>query len=746
VTHPEQALPSSAKKQVGWLRRAWISQGIQTKILVPLILLMLLSLLGSLVGYVLSTNATRNRIIDQQIDGDYRRVSAALAASESDVFSGAEALARSPDLPAALETKDVLTIDRQALALRDRFRLDQVLILDTDGQALINIVAQSYLSQIATADRERLLRPANGRTSLVSVGSLWLLVGSAPVFKPSSGNPARLATVYTFLNVTEVLNRYRRELGLISTITVHPSAATLSSGQIALASGVYLSRGGFRELIANVRLGDRELPLLISRSEAEINNILSSGLSVVLLSNALTLVLVLLIGLFLARGFARPIRKLSRVAQSVAAGDLAARSGMFGHDEIGQLGQAYDSATSTISSLLEQQARSAGELHAILQSIGDGVLAIDTDEKIVIINPTAAALLGRQHESLIGQPLSTLMLVDDAMRMAAMELIVAQVRGELTDAAMQPTEHTIAIGTRIVRLQSAPIRTSASAQAGAVVVIQDVTTVVEADRSKTEFIATASHELRTPLASIKGYIDLFQLLGGTNLNDQQRDFLKVMKRQADHMTALVSDLLEMARVDRGAVRVNPSWVALPLVLDEALTALHDQIGRRAVRVQTELADNLPAIWIDSQHLRRILANLLSNAVKYVQRGGWVRVRAYELHAHAAFMATNEQPWPHAEQRSLVIEVEDDGVGIRAEDQPKIFNRFFRSENPLSVEAGGTGLGLAITQALVEHNGGQIGFLSIEKMGSRFWVRLPISMADDLLPATPDSREVGSLVE
>lgn len=736
----------SAEQQVGWLRRAWISQGIQTKILVPLMLLMLLSLLGSLVGYVISTNATRNRIIDQQIDSDYRRVSAALAASESDVFASAEALARSPDLLPALANKDVLTIDRQALALRDRFRLDQVLILDTEGQTLINIIAQSYLSKIDAVDRERLLTPANGRTTLVPIGPLWLLVGSAPVFRPATGTPTRLATVYTFLNVTEVLARYKRELGLISTITIHSDAARISSGQIALVSGAYVSREGFRELIASVRLGGYELPLLISRSETEINNILGSGLSVVLLSNAITLVLISLIGLFLARSFARPIRKLSRVAQSVAAGNLAARSGMFGHDEIGQLGQAYDSATSTISTLLEQQARSSGELHAILQSIGDGVLAIDTDEKIIIINPTAAELLGRQHEHLLGQPLSTLMVVDDTLHLAAMELIVAQVRGELTDADMQPTEHNIAIGTRIVRLQSAPIRASAGVQAGAVVVMQDVTTVVEADRSKTEFIATASHELRTPLASVKGYIDLFQLLGGGNLTEQQREFLKVMKRQADHMTALVNDLLEMARVDRGAVRVNPSWVALPLVLDETLTGLHEQIRQRSVRVQAELADELPALWIDSQHLRRILANLLSNAVKYVQRGGWVRVRAYELYGQSSFVTLHDQPWPHAEQRSLVIEVEDDGVGIRAQDQPKIFNRFFRSENPLTVEAGGTGLGLAITQALVEHNGGQIGFLSIEKMGSRFWVRLPISTVENLTRIEHSSREVGSLAD
>jgi PAS domain S-box-containing protein len=746
VAHIDQASSRPAKRRLNWFRSRWISQGIQTKILVPLTLLMLLSLLGSLIGYVLSTNATRNSIIDEQIQSDYQRAVVALTSSEKEVIESAQALARSPDLLPALATNDILLLDQQALAVKNRFGLDQVLVLDAEGQALVNITGQSFLSQIDAAERQRILAPLNRATTLTHIDSIWLLVGSAPVFDPNSAELSQLATVYTFLNITQALQDYRRELGLLAEIIVHPDAERLVVSPVALLARPAVSRDGYRELQTTIALGGEQFPVIVRRSESEINNILGSGFTVVLLSNGITLLFVLFIGLFLARSFARPIRKLSRVARSVASGDLAARANLFGNDEIGQLGKAFDAATNRITTLLDQQARSAGERHAILQSIADGVLAIDSNEKIIIINPTAAALLGRKQTALIDQPLRVLIEVEDPVRLTAMELIVNQVRSELSDADFTPTEYNIALGTRIIRLQSAPIRVGDNERIGAVVVMQDVTIAIEADRSKTEFIATASHELRTPLASIKGYIDLFQLLGSANLNEQQREFLKVMKRQADHMTSLVNDLLEMARVDRGALRVNPTWNSVSAALDEVLTSMHEQIRLKQIQVQTRVSENLPSLWIDTQHLRRILLNLLSNAIKYVRPKGWVRVRVSELQDETNLVAFDNQPWPHFDEHSLLIEIEDDGVGIKLEDQAKIFERFFRSENPLTVEAGGTGLGLAITQALVAHNSGQIGFRSVEGMGSCFWVRLPLATADSLaMVERDDTRSVGERV-
>ena len=533
------------------LKRTWISQDIQTKILVPLTLLMLLSLIGSLISFFVATNATRNRISDSQIESDFNRLAAALAEGEREVTDSARVLARASGITDALIDRNVLPLNRQSLLVRERFRLDQVLIVDTNDQTLINIASQSMLTRLDPEERERLLGPVGQRdTRLIPVGEAWLIIGNAPVFLASSGSNTRLADIYTVLNVTESIERYRRELGLISEAQILPNMTSLTDPT---------SQEGFRELSFTVNVAGGQLPILLRRSEREINTVLGSGIGVVLVVNSITIGLLLAIGIWLARSFTKPIQKLSRVAEAVAAGDLSARANLFGNDEIGRLGNAIDQANTTIGSLLERQARSAGELRAIMESIADGVLAVDALETIIILNPTAAQLLHRQPEDLLGQPLDALTAVDDEVLATAMQQIVDQMRDELADPLARPTEENVAIEGRIVRLNSAPI-SAAGQRLGAVVVLQDITAAIEADRAKTEFIATASHELRTPLASIKGYVDIFQLLGTHNLTEEQRSYLAVIRRQSDNMAQLISDLLEMARIERGALRASKRWL------------------------------------------------------------------------------------------------------------------------------------------------------------------------------------------
>ncbi len=383
--------------------------------------------------------------------------------------------------------------------------------------------------------------------------------------------------------------------------------------------------------------------------------------------------------------------------------------------------------------MLDQEAQRAGELNAILQNMADGLLVVDTNERIVMVNPVAADLLGQTADVLINKPLDTLTFVDDPIKAIGLQHVVEQVRAELADLEQTLAEGRITLGDRIVRLQSQPTLGRGSSLTGAVVVLQDITREVEADRAKSAFIGTASHEMRTPLASLKGFVDIFYLSDIDNLTQNQRLFLDTIKRQTDNLVSLVNDLLEVARLEQGTVRMERRWISIPTVIDESVTSLNTQITQRNAQVALDLAPDLPNVWIDTIHMRRIMTNLISNAVKYIHNNGSVWVRAYHLDdpAHLPGPPAGSHPWTMHDQRSVVIEVEDDGVGIREEDHPKIFQRFFRSENPLSVEAGGTGLGLAITQSLVALHNGQIGFRSAEGQGSCFWVRLPAPTTDHL---------------
>ncbi|NOK63567.1 MAG: hypothetical protein GFH27_549281n434 [Chloroflexi bacterium AL-W] len=736
---------------IAWFPRRmffkWRTASIRTKILVPLTLLMLLSVLGSTIGFIISTNTTRNSILDGEIAGDGSRLIDVLSRREEELTESASILANDSVLIGALELdqvgpdgSQVLIIDDRALQVRTRFRLDQVLVLNADNQVRVNIVAQSYLSYLTDVERDQLLGSTTAtETMLVQSDQATLLVGRAPVrsSRESDRPDEVIGMVYTFLNVSEELSRLRRDLGLQSEVQIadsQPIAATLpllEQQTLGREERVELATASYRTRMYDVTLGSQPVQIALLRSEEESNAIVGAGFQVMLLSSGMTFLLLLGLGIFLARSFTRPILQLADVAESVAAGDRSRRANLTDEDEIGQLGRSFDEATETIIHLLDEQAHISGELQAILQSIADGVIAIDNQERIVLINSMAVELLGQRSGTLVSQPLDTLLDVEDTTFCADMQRIVEQLKHTHKEREITDEKHAL-LGTRMVSLRSAPIVTLSGTRIGSVMVLHDITRVVEADRAKSDFIATASHELRTPLAAAIGYLDLFHLDGIQHLTTNQRSAFDAIKRQTDTLVLLTNDLLEMARIERGAVRVEQRWVEAASTIDEALVSLQSLFQSREMHLVCNIDADLPPLWIDVLHLRRVLTNLLSNALKYTPSDGLIVVRAYEIEDYATLpSAIPQDPWPHANPHSIVIEIEDNGVGIHPEDQDKIFTRFYRARNSLSVEAGGTGLGLTITHALVLLHGGQIGFRSAEGQGSCFWVRFPIHAVDSL---------------
>lgn len=754
VTSIEQSLSETPKrKKIFWFIPFldWSSVGIQTKILAPLVILMLLSLLGSTIGFIISTNTTRNRILDGQLNEDAHRLIGALAQSEQDVMDGAKALSQDPEMIRSLVIDEpgsdvIMRMDSRAVTVRDRFRLDQIVVRNAQDVSRVNITTFSNLSEadflkhpeISVCKQEAQMR-------VLHIKATDLLIGCAPIQAPEHvSNPNQnqtIGVVYTVQDLPRSLERFKRELGLASEVAFGLNQNTTNEALRASKprnSDSGISQNGHRIRNISLNIAGSPSKILVRLSEEHIKKIVGSGFVVMIVSSTITFLLLFSVGVWLARSFVKPIRRLDSVAQAVAAGDLSRRANLFHNDEIGRLGRSFDQATETIAHLLEQQARTAGERHAILQSMADGLLAVDSNERIIMINPVAAELLGQPPSVLLSQPLCALTSVEDPVFATGLQQIVEQVRHDLTEPDAEQNEEHISLGNRVVRLHGAPTRGSGNRLTGAVVVIQDITQAVESDRAKSAFIGTASHELRTPLASMKGFVDIFYMSGVENLSENQRMFLDTIKRQTENMVQLVNDLLEMARLEQGSQVAERQWINLETSVREALTSLQPQIEKRAALLHVSVQPKLPTIWIDSMHLRRIVTNLLSNAVKYVRMNGFIVVRVYELETIDQLPSHPvDQPWKYQAQRSVVFEVEDNGVGIRAEDQDKIFTRFFRSDNELSVESGGTGLGLAITQSLVHLHYGQIGFRSIENEGSCFWVRFPAPSTDIL----QDNKEV-----
>jgi signal transduction histidine kinase len=230
------------------------------------------------------------------------------------------------------------------------------------------------------------------------------------------------------------------------------------------------------------------------------------------------------------------------------------------------------------------------------------------------------------------------------------------------------------------------------------------------DELKSSFVSIAAHELRTPLTLIRGYGEM--LLDGDlgPLADKQRDCLEIIERNASRLLTITSELLDVTRIETGRVELVLKPVDLPTLLEVLATEFGPELEARVQRLTLCAPPDLPPALCDETRAAQIIANLLSNASKYTPPGGLITVRV-ALAEEAGF---------------LQISVADNGVGISADDQAKLFNRFFRAESSQLGEAKGTGLGLHITRALVELHGGRIWFESELGQGSTFYVTFPLA--------------------
>jgi two-component system phosphate regulon sensor histidine kinase PhoR len=405
----------------------------------------------------------------------------------------------------------------------------------------------------------------------------------------------------------------------------------------------------------------------------------------------------------LASTLARPLRELMDAARRFAAGDLDARIAVRRKDELGELAIILNQAAEQLRERWGESERDRRRIDAILSAMGDGLLAVDHRGFVVLANRSL-------RESLA---------LDQPVGRHFLESIRQREVGDVVDRILRTGERYAAEvellhPRRTYALIGFPFPGEEGAPSGAVISFHDITERLRLEEIRRDFVANASHELRTPLTSVRGFVEALED-GALETPETARRFLGKIRFHADRMATLISDLLELSRLESGEVVARPQHVDTGQIVREIASTFVEQAEHKRIELKV-VTRSAPSIVTDPEHFGHILSNLVDNAVKYTPEGGRIEVAASTSAAGQA-----------------VVEVRDNGPGIPVSHLQRIFERFYRVDKARSREAGGTGLGLSIVKHLAERIGADIHVESVEGQGSIFRILIP-RIDDDMVSA------------
>lgn len=361
-------------------------------------------------------------------------------------------------------------------------------------------------------------------------------------------------------------------------------------------------------------------------------------------------------------------------------------------------------------------------LEAVLEATNDAILVIDTAGQLVTVTPPFEVFTGIPRYSVLGHPAEALAQAIEARPELPRTLanVLRALAANETDSLGGELEIHVP-ERRILTWCSVPVYFQDGGLLGRSVTFRDVTRERDVDRLKTEFITLVSHELRTPLTSVKGFSDLI-LESGEDLPDDLREYLTIIALNADRLVTLINDIIDITRIENDRVELRPTPCELSEVVRNIANTLEPLLHERGHTLTLDIPPDLPPVWADRARTAQIVSNLLSNAIKYTLQGGHLAIRARFIQSVDDLPpATRSDPIVPC----VLVVVEDDGLGIAAEDRPHLFKRFYRATNELTRQIGGTGLGLMIVKSFVEMQGGQVWFESELGQGSTFYFTMPV---------------------
>lgn len=573
-------------------------------------------------------------------------------------------------------------------------------------------------------------------TFFVMILSILVLIGLTLSFilKDYYINDVRSNLVYEAKLVAQITNYYDRQSALSSFLQVVADEAAVDTDSrvtiidqngVVLADSIFDARkmdlhNTRPEVFAaldgkignNIRLSDTaDVKMLyvaipfdngqvkgairLAKTLNEVQNLYYNILYVLVLGIIITGLIALAFSIFIAQRFAQPVQELTEAVKDIAHGNLKRRVTYKTEDELGILADAVNNMTDYLEKSISEISQVKNRLETLLENTVNGILLIDTNGKVTFANPVAVELL--TSSDFIGRGYV------EVIKNYELITIIDNVVNSLKTIRAEIFMHTN--GEKTIEVNVVPIiNDDKTENNGVLLVLNDITELKRLEQVRKDFVGNVSHELKTPVATISGFAETLMAEG--NDSENIKEFSAIIYDEAQHLSKLISRLLELSRLESGKFKLQYEDVILNSVINSSINNIKKHYSHSYPNIRVEMMNNDITVKGNYELISQVLINLLENAINYSTEGEEIVIKVIENDTEVKVMVT------------------DKGEGIPNNELPRIFERFYRVDRARSRKTGGTGLGLSIVKHLVENHGGTVGVSSEIGIGSTFFFTLP----------------------